>query len=141
VGQRREQLIPVTGFQWLRQAFGQLGHIDAGPEVTGQPLFPGGEAQEAAQRDEPAGSGGDGQRPPGALGAGAQPREVALITTQDVAVQFGDVGDASVAAGEITEPPQVTAVALDGAGRAPARPGTPRWPGTAADQPSRYPSS
>jgi hypothetical protein len=35
VGQRREQLIPVTGFQWLRQAFGQLGHIDAGPEVTG----------------------------------------------------------------------------------------------------------
>jgi hypothetical protein len=42
---------------------------------------------------------------------------VALITAQDVAVQVGDVRDAGVTAGEITEPPQVTAVALDGAGR------------------------
>src|SRR5436305_344811 len=77
----------------------------------------GGEAQEAAQRHQSARSGGDGQRSPGALRSGAQPREVALITTQDVAIQFGDVRNASVAAGEITEPPQVTAVALDRPGR------------------------
>jgi hypothetical protein len=32
---------------------------------------------------------------------------VALITAQDVAVQLGDVRNAGVAAGEITESPQV----------------------------------
>jgi hypothetical protein len=35
VGQGIEQLIPVGGFEGLGEAFGQLGHIDAGPEVTG----------------------------------------------------------------------------------------------------------
>jgi hypothetical protein len=35
VGQGIEQLIPVTGFQGLGESFGQLGHIDGGPEVAG----------------------------------------------------------------------------------------------------------
>lgn len=60
--------------------------------------------------------GGDGQRPPGAFGAGARPGEVALITTEDVAVQFGDVRNAGVAAdevAEVAEQPQVAPVPVE----------------------------
>lgn len=57
--------------------------------------------------------GGDGQRPPDAFGAGARPGEVALITTEDVAVQFGDVRNAGVAADEVAEQPRVASVPVE----------------------------
>jgi hypothetical protein len=55
--------------------------------------------------------------PPGGLRVGADPGEVALVAVQEVTVQVGDVRDASVATDEVTEPPQIPAVACHGAGQ------------------------
>jgi hypothetical protein len=56
-GQCVQELIPVSGFQGLGEPFGQRRHIDGGAEVVEEPFLAGGEAQEAAQLDEPTGSG------------------------------------------------------------------------------------
>ena len=99
----------------LGQALGQLRDVDPRAQVAGEPFFPGGEAQEAAQRDEPARARGDRQRPPRALRARLQAGQVALVGPQQLPVEPGDVGHADVAAGEVREAPEVGPVLGDGA--------------------------
>ena len=63
-GQCLKQQVPLAVGQGLGQPLGQLRNVDSRAQVAGEPFFPGGEAQEAAQRDEPACARGDRQRPP-----------------------------------------------------------------------------
>ena len=117
-GKGPEQAVTVVGLERLGEALGEPGQVDGRPQVAGEPLLSGREAQEAAQGDQPPGAGGHRQGPGGAAVADLEAGEVALVGAEEVAVDVGDVGDALVAAGEGGEAVEVPAVLADRPGAA-----------------------
>jgi len=114
-GERVEQQITRVVVQGLGKPLRQLRDVDRLPQAAGEPFFPGGEAQEAPQRDQSACARGDRQLPPRAPGACLQAGQVALVGTQQLTVEPGDAGQAVVAPGEVREAGQVGLVLGDGA--------------------------
>lgn len=91
-GHLLEQCLARTVVEWLGQALGQLGQVDDGAEVAGQPFFPGGEPQEAPEGDESPRAGSGRQRPAVALRAGLQVSQVPLVVPQQFPVDRATSG-------------------------------------------------